>query len=564
MQSVALPKPWLKFYPEGVPQSMEIPNAPVQSLLLEAAQKYPHSTALNFQGRKITFRQLNELSNQFANGLLSLGLQKGSRIAIILPNLPQFVFCFWGALKAGMIVVPCNPLYRERELEFQLKDSGVEAVVLLNNIYRSNDFYAEFEKTRPRVENIKHVFTTSLTDFLPPIKKQLAGRVRKIQTVPKPSTTKLVDFLAKQSKSDPPSITLDSMQDLAVLQYTGGTTGISKGAMLTHYNLLSNAVVLSKWSGNVSNDRMLGVTPFFHIYGLTCCMISPTVTAVEVVLLPSFNVKEVLETIEKEKITTFPGVSTMYIAIVNYPELSKYSINTIRTCVSGAAPLPIEVQKKFNSITGGNLVEGYGLTEASPVTHSNPLGRNALVKSGSIGIPIPDTDAKIVDQESGTKDLPIGEVGELAVKGPQVMKGYWRNSKETESVLRDGWLLTGDIAKVDEDGYFYILDRKKDLINASGFKVWPREVEEILYSHPDIKEAAVVGVLDEYRGETVKAFIVLKDKEKNPGGEAIRVYCKQFLAPYKVPRIVEFRDSLPKSLVGKVLRRNLREQAATS
>ncbi len=255
----------------------------------------------------------------------------------------------------------------------------------------------------------------------------------------------------------------------------------------------------------------------------------------------------------------------MYIALINYPELSKYSIDSIRRCISGAAPLPLEVQRKFDKITGGSLVEGYGLTEASPVTHCNPLGPGALVKSGSIGIPIPETDAKIVDAETGTKDIPIGETGELAVKGPQVMKGYWKRPDETANVMRDGWLLTGDIATMDEDGYFYIVDRKKDMIDASGFKVWPREVEEVLFSHPAIKEAAVVGVRDDYRGETVKAFIVLKDKTKeNPGIDEIREYCKTQLAPYKVPRIIEFRDELPKTLVGKILRRKLREEGAAS
>ena len=468
MQSVAPPKPWLKFYPDGVPNSMEIPEESVQSLLVDAARRFPNSNALNYQGKKITYRQLNELSNRFANGLLSLGLQKGSRIAIILPNLPQFSICFWGALKAGLIAVPCNPLYRERELEFQLNDSGAEAVVLLNNIYRTNDFFAEFEKARLRLTNIKNVFTTSLTDFLPPIKKQLAGRVRKIQTVEKLGTIKLVDFLLKNSKANPPSFSVQPREDIAVLQYTGGTTGISKGGMLTHRNLVSNAIVVSKWSQYGHDEKLLGVTPFFHIYGLTCGMITPVIAGVEVVLLPSFSVREVLETIQKEKITTFPGVSTMYIAIVNFPELSRYSIGTIRTCVSGAAPLPLEVQKKFNALTGGNLVEGYGMTEASPVTHSNPLGKDALVKSGSIGIPIPNTDAKIVDSETGNSDLPIGKEGELAVKGPQVMRAYWRNPIETAAVLKDGWLLTGDIAKMDEDGYFYIVDRKKDLINAVG------------------------------------------------------------------------------------------------
>jgi long-chain acyl-CoA synthetase len=279
------------------------------------------------------------------------------------------------------------------------------------------------------------------------------------------------------------------------------------------------------------------------------------------VLLPSFRVKEVLETLQKEKITDFAGVSTMYTAIINYPEVGKYSLRTVERCVSGAAPLPLEVQRKFGEITGGLLVEGYGLTEASPVTHCNPVGEGAMVKSGSIGIPFPNTDAKIVDQETGKKDLGVGEIGELAVKGPQVMKGYWKRSDETSNVLSDGWLLTGDIARMDEDGYFYIVDRKKDMINASGFKVYPREVEEVLYTHPDIKEAAVVGVKDPYRGENVKAFVVLKDKNKNPGAEAITQYCKDRIAPYKAPRIVEFKDELPKSLVGKVLRRKLREES---
>jgi len=562
MQSSVLPKPWLRFYPEGVAPNVNFPREPLYSILVNTVEKYPNSTALEYQGYKLTYRKLNELSNQFANGLISLGLKKGSKIAISLPNIPQFVFCFWGALKAGLTVVPCNPLYREREIEFQLKDSEVEAIVLLNNVYTQNDFYSGFEKARPRLSNVKHVFVTSLTDYLPPIKKQLAGTVKKIQTVKKPDTIDLTSFLTNKLRNEPPVLSINPMEDLAVIQYTGGTTGTSKGAMLTHYNLVSNAIVLTIWQHGKNSNRMLGVTPFFHIYGLTVCMISPTYSGMEIVLLPSFHVKEVLEAISKHKITSFPGVSTMYVALINYPDLSRYSINSIRECVSGAAPLPVEVQRKFNKITGGNLVEGYGLTEASPVTHCNPIGKGALVKSGSIGIPIPETDAKIVDMETGNMDLALGESGELAVKGPQVMKGYWHQPEETAMVMRNGWLLTGDIARMDEDGYFFIVDRKKDMIDASGFKVWPREVEEVLFTHPNIKEAAVVGVRDDYRGESVKAFIVLKDKNNNPGAEAIREFCKKELAPYKAPRVIEFRDELPKTLVGKVLRRKLREESA--
>lgn len=564
MQTTAEPKRWLKFYPEGVPQKLDAPKVAVQTLLIDSARSNPKATALEYQGNKISYGKLNELSNQFANGLISLGLAKGSKIAIILPNIPQFAICFWGAQKAGLTVVPCNPLYREREIEFQLRDSEVDAIVILNNIYNNNDFFAAFEKARPRLPRIKSAFVTSLIDFLPPIKKQLAGPVKKIQVIQKPDTIDLVSFISKNSKSEPSAASINSEEDVAVIQYTGGTTGTSKGAMLTHYNLVSNAYALKGWEHGGNQDRLLGVTPFFHIYGLTVCMISPTLSGMEIVLLPSFHVEEVLQAIAKHKITTFPGVATMYIALINYPELQKYSIGSIRRCISGAAPLPVEVQKRFDKLTGGNLVEGYGLTEASPVTHCNPLGRNALVKSGSIGIPICGTDAKIVDSETGTRDMALGETGELAIKGPQVMKGYWKNSQETANVLRDGWLLTGDIAKMDEDGYFFIVDRKKDMIDASGFKVWPREVEEVLYAHPSVKEAAVVGIRDDYRGESVKAFIVLKDKSNNPGADAIREYCRTQLAPYKVPRVIEFRDELPKSLVGKILRRKLRDDEAAS
>ena len=563
MQTAAHDRPWLKFYPADVPPSIDYPKTPLFSILVESAQKYSNKVALDYLGRKITFRELNELANQFANGLISIGIKKGSKIALILPNLPQFVICFYGAMKAGAIVVPCNPLYKEKELEFQIENSGSEAVVLLNSVVRVNDFYSEFAKCRPRLAKVKHVFVTTVTDFLPPIKKQLAGPLKKIGKVSAPDSINLVDFLKREPKDEPntDSLKIDSLNDLAVIQYTGGTTGVSKGAMLTHYNLVSNAIALSKWSGlSGAEGTTIAVIPFFHIYGMTVAMNSPIYGGEKIVLLPSFDPKEVLETIDKEKIAVFPGVPTMYIALLNNPEIGRYSLHTVKQCLSGAAGLPLEVMKKFDAATGGNLVEGYGLTEASPVTHVNLVRAGTQPKAGSIGFPLPDTDAKIVDIETGMKDLAVGETGELAVNGPQVMKGYWNSPEETKNVFRGEWLLTGDIARQDGDGYFYIVDRKKDMIDASGFKVWPREVEEVLFTHPDVKEAAVIGVPDQYRGENVKAFVVLKDKSKNPGEEAIRSYCKERIAAYKVPRMVEFRDSLPKSLVGKVLRRKLREE----
>jgi long-chain acyl-CoA synthetase len=557
-------RPWTRFYPSDIPPIIDYPKEPLFKLLSESAKKHPDWVAISYHGKQITYKELDELANQFANGLISIGIQKGSKVALILPNVPQYVFCFFGILKSGATVVPCNPLYREKEIEFQLVNSEAEAVVLLNNIVGQNNFYLEFEKCRPRLTKLKHVFVTSVTDYLPPIKKQLAGPVRKIRTLHKEGTTKLTDFIRNQPRSEPDlDSVIDPKNDVAVIQYTGGTTGISKGAMLTHENIVSNSVIDAHWTGiSEKQETLLAVIPFFHIYGLTIAMNAAIFAGQKIVLLPTFNPKEVLETIQKERVQIFPGVPTMYVALLHHPELKKYSIGSVERCVSGGAPLPLEVQRKFNQATGGNIVEGYGLTEASPVTHINILRPNAVKKEGSIGIPIPNTDAKIVDVETGTKDIPVGEAGELAIRGPQVMKGYWKSDEETKKVLTEDWLLTGDIAKQDEDGFFFIIDRKKDLINASGFKVWPREVEEVLFTHPDVKEAAVIGVPDEYRGETIKAFIVLKDKSNNPGAEAIKAFCKERIAAYKVPKLIEFVDDLPKSLVGKVLRRKLREKEA--
>lgn len=566
MQTVTS-RPWVKFYPEDISPNFVYPKVPLFALLTETARKHPNWVALAYQGKNITYKELNELSNQFANGLISLGITKGSKVALILPNTPQFVYCFFGILKTGATVVPCNPLYREKEIEFQLQNSEASAVIILNNIVDTNNFYQEFEKCRPRLSKLNHVFITSVIDYLPPFKKQLAGPIKKIKTLQKEGTIKLTDFVQHQAKNEPntESLHIDPHKDVAVIQYTGGTTGISKGAMLTHENLVSNAVTMSNWVGISQNQEVsLAVIPFFHIYGLSVAMTSGVFAAQKIVLLPKFDPKEVLKTLQDERVQLFPGVPTMYVALLHNPDLGRYSISTVARCVSGGAPLPVEVQKKFNAISGGKLIEGYGLTETSPVTHCNIMRPKIIPKEGSIGVPVPNTDAKIVDIETGTKDLSIGEVGELAVRGPQIMLGYWNNEDETKKVLRGEWLLTGDIAKQDEDGFFYIVDRKKDLIDASGFKVWPREVEEILFIHPAIKEAAVVGVPDEYRGETVKAFVVLKDKNNNPGIEQIRTFCKERIAPYKVPKIIEFVDDLPKSLIGKVLRRKLREKEESS
>ncbi len=545
-------KPWFKFWPAETPKSIDYPEVPLFHILDNSASKFPNKTALVFYGKKLTFKQLEIASNKFAAALTDMGVGKGDCVAVYLPNMPQFVIAFFGALKTGAHITLCNPMYKARELEYLLTDSEASVIVALDMLYKN------FEKIRGKTK-VEKVITTSLKDYMPSLIGFLAS-FKGIKKIHHPGTIDFIELLRKYPPKSP-EVKIKPKEDIAILLYTGGTTGIPKGAMLTHFNLLTNAYQAKNWMPVKENDIILSVLPFFHVYGLTVDMNTGILAGATQILYPRFEVKTVLKAIEKYKVTIFPGVPTIYIALLNSPELTKYDLTSIRRCISGAAPLPEAVMHKFNEITKGNLVEGYGLTEASPVTHCNPLDDMKKVKPGSIGIPFPDTDAKIVDLETGTKTLPPGEVGELAVKGPQVMKGYWNKPEETAKALRNGWLLTGDIAKVDEDGYFYIVDRKKDMIDASGLKVWPREVEEVLYMHPAVKEAAVIGVPHPYRGETVKAFIVLKEAYKGKvTADDIKKHCRENMAVFKVPTEIEFREELPKSMVGKVLRRVLKEE----
>lgn len=494
-----------------------------------------------------------EQVDRLATALHKQGVQKQDRVALFLPNCPQSVIAYYAALRLGAIVVQINPLYVERELKYQLEDAGVEILIALDLLY-------------PKIRNIrgtvplKQVILTSIKDYLPfPLNrlytlKQFKDRSRiKIR---KEEEVLYLTELIKEHPSAPPNIEVKP-QDIALLQYTGGTTGTSKGVILTHRNLVVNAVQCRNGLPKLRDgeETVLAVLPFFHVFGMTVAMNLAIYAGFSMVLLPRFEVAKVLKAIDKYKPTFFPGVPTMYVAINNYPKLHRYDLSSLKFCLSGAAPLPLEVMERFEAITGSRIVEGYGLTEASPVTHCNPVW--GLRKPGSIGFPFPDTEARIVDPVTGA-DLPVGEIGELVVRGPQVMQGYWRRDQETANTLKEGWLFTGDLAKMDEDGYFYIIDRKKDLIIASGFNVYPREVEEVLYEHPKILEAAVVGVPDPYRGETVKAFVVLK-KDQEATEEEILDFCRKNLAAYKVPTQIEFKDQLPKTLVGKVLRRVLRE-----
>jgi len=549
-------KPWFKSWPEGVPQHIDYPEVPLFELLRKTAQKYPNHTALIYFNRAITYKELDEASDKFATALVDLGVKKGDRVAIFLANVPQFIISYYGTLKTGAIVTAVSPLYKEREVEHQLGDSEAETIVVLDLLYPLVE--KVWEKTK-----IKNVIVTGLKEYMPSALAFIGSLLKRIPSrkVERKPNVYFFQELINKYPADPPKVDINPKEDLAALQYTGGTTGTAKGAMLTHMNLLSNAIVCAVWlKGTEADETFLTVVPLFHIYGMTTAMNAPIYLAGKCVLLPSFHATTTFKSIQKHKVTVFCGAPTMYAMLLAHPDLGKYDLTSVRFCVSGSAPLPPEVQKKFMEVIRGALVEGYGLTESSPVTHCNPLDRSMkTVKVGSIGLPWPDTDAKIMDMDTGDKELATGETGELVVKGPQVMKGYWKMPDETAAVLRDGWLYTGDIGKMDEDGYFYITDRKKDLIKYKGYSVYPRELEDALYEHPAVKLCGVIGKPDTVAGEIPKAFVVLKEGQTATEDE-IKEFVNSKVAPYKAIREVEFRAELPMTMVGKVLRRVLQEE----
>jgi len=550
-------KRWLAHYPAEVPTTALYPKHNVAKLLLDSAETYPSHPAVEFLGTRYTYAELREAAFRFANAIRSLGVAKGERVAIMLPNCPAAVIAYYGTLLAGAVVVQTNPLYKPHELKAQLSDSGAALIVTLDQLY------ARVETALPHTR-LRHVLITSIAENLPwpkswlyPLKLKREKQYVKMRFTGR--TLSLKGLLASAS-AEPIHAAVDAEEDLAVLQYTGGTTGVAKGCMLTHYNLVANTVQNTLWNykARKGEERFLAALPLFHVFGLTVLMNKAALLAAELILLPRFEAGTVLRTIHKRRPTVFPGAPTMYIALINHPKIREYDMSSIKVCVSGSSSLPQEVQERFEALTGSRLVEGYGMTEASPVTHANPIW--GLRKIGSVGIPFPDTEAKVVDSDTG-EELPVGRIGEIVVRGPQVMKGYWNRPEETEKVLKDGWLYTGDMGTMDEDGFFAIVDRKKDIIIASGYNVYPREVEEVLYEHPAVKECVVAGIPDKYRGETVKAYVVLKDGAR-VSAEALQAYCREMLAAYKVPRAIEFRDDLPKTMIGKPLRRALIEEEA--
>jgi len=549
-------KPWLKNWPAGVPQTIKYPEVPLHELLRKTAEKHPNHTAIVFLGTKITYKELDVLSDRFATALNDMGVKKGDRVAVFLPNIPQFIIGYYGSLKAGATVTAVSPLFKERELEFQLSNSEAETIICLDLLYPT--VKAVREKTK-----LRNIIVASIKEYMPPLKAALGSLLGKVPSrkVPREAGVHFFKETINRYPPQPPTVKVNSKRDLAALQYTGGTTGLPKGAMLTHHNLVSNAAACAAWlQGKETQDVFLTVLPLFHIYGMTTGMNGPIYLAGTMVLLPRPDAVDILKAIQDHRVTVYCGVPTLYSILTAHPDIGKYSLRSVKFCISGSAPLPPEVQKEFMELTGGVLVEGYGLTESSPVTHCNPLDPTMkTVKIGSIGLPWPDTESRIVDVETGKQQLPPGEVGELIIKGPQIMKGYWKMPEETKEVLRKGWLYTGDIGKMDEDGYFYITDRKKDLIKYKGYSVYPRELEDLIYEHPSVKLCAVIGKPDPASGEIPKAFIVVKEGAKLTEDE-ITEFVKQRVAPYKIIREVEFRTELPMTLVGKVLRRTLREE----
>ena len=547
-------RPWFKHYDEGVPQHIPIPDVPVYRALQDAARENPERPCTIFKGGEISFSEMDQLTDELAAGLAELGVREGQPVGIFMPNIPQFVLAFYAILKAGGVVVATNPLYTPRELEHQLKDSGVEIMLVTSNFYKTVNAARQNTKLRTCiVTNIKEYLPGVLRFLFTLTKEKKEGH----KVTLKEGDLWLQDVLKANHGRPRPNVDITS-ESVALFQYSGGTTGLSKGAVAKHRNLVANALQILEWFPDEPGASVLLMAiPLFHVYGMVAGMLFAVQGAISMAMVPNpRDIDDLLQTIDKYQPTFFPGVPTLYNAINNHPDVAagKYRLGSIRACISGSAPLMRETKERFEALTGGKLCEGYGLSEAPTATHCNPIeGEN---RTGSIGLPFPDVDCRIVSLEDGVTNMPTGEIGELAIKSPNVMMGYHNMPTETANALRDGWLFTGDIAKMDEDGYFYIVDRKKELIKPGGYQVWPREVEEVISEHPKVLEVGVAGVPDPYRGETVKAWVVVKPGE-TLGVDELKAFCRESLAPFKVPTQVEFRESLPKTTVGKVLRREL-------
>lgn len=550
---------WHAFYDDGVAPSLEYEDVPLAALLKRAAARYPRQPAIIFENCRLSYRDFNQEVDRLATALAALGVGKGTRVAIQMPNLPQVAVACLAILRLGAVVVMTNPLYMPPEIEHQWNDAGATVAVVLDAIYK-----AKIDPIRDKLP-IEHYVIASIPEYLRfPLNLLAPMKLRRsappmIADVKTDKTVHRFRELIRSSDANPPVVEID-MEHLAFLQYTGGTTGVSKGAMLTHRNVAVNVHQCAAWNPQLEEggETIIGCLPFFHIYGLTVAMLMAVRCAGSLVIIPNpRDIVSIVKAVHKHRATMCPMVPAMFMGVNQCPDVGKYSLSSLKVCNSGSAPLPVEVLHEFERLTGARVTEGYGLSETSPVTHTNPIyGKR---KPGSIGVPLADTDAKIVDASDGVTEKGVGEEGELLLKGPQVFPGYWQRPEAAADVLKDGWFYTGDLARVDEDGFHYIVGRKKDMILASGYNVYPDEVDRVLMAHENIIEAATIGVPDPKRGETVKSFVVLAPGASMTEDE-IRTYCRENLAAYKVPRLVEFRESLPKSTVLKILRRELRDQ----
>src|SRR5437867_1596832 len=553
-------RPWTRHYDPGVPATLKYPAVPLQAMLDDAAESYPDSTATIFFNRKRSYQSISDAAWRFANGLRRLGVKKGDRVALVLPNSPQFLIAFYGALRAGATLVPCNPLYTAPELQHQLADSGATVVVVLSRLYHV------VKAARPNTA-VEHVIVTNIKEEMPPVLRVLFTLAKEKKDGHRQQFAGDPGVMALREVLSAPADPFDAgtpPDAVAVVQYTGGTTGVSKGAMLSHRALVANTLQCRAWFTSLrdAEGTSMAVMPFFHVYGLTVVMSLAVQGAGAMILEPQFDLEHVLKDVQRYRPKLFSGSPRIYNAINNSPLAQKYDLRSIEACVSGSAPLLVETHRRFVELTGAKIVEGYGLTEAAPVTHCNPIFGAGKQKIGTIGVPYPDVESKIVDLETGERELAPGESGELILRGPQLMDGYYKRPDETALTLRNGWLYTGDIATVDDEGYVAIVDRKKEMIIVSGFNVYPREVEEALATHPAVMDAAAIGIPHPIKGEEVKAFVVLKPGA-NATAEQIVAHCRERLAPFKVPKEVEFRESLPKTLIGKILRKELaREETA--
>jgi long-chain acyl-CoA synthetase len=555
--------PWLAHYDEGVPHTINYPSVPIFHFLEESARKYPDQPCTIFKGGVVSFREMDAITDKLAAGLAGLGVRKGDRVGIFIPNTPQFVMVYFGILKAGAVVVAIDSRYTAPEIEYQANDAGIETVFVMSN------FYKTMKSAQPKTK-IKTLIVTNIKETLPPALKTLFTLFKEkkggFRVDLEPGDIWMQDLLARYKPEDRPKLNIGA-DDVALFQYSGGTTGISKAAVVMHSNLVANTLQTVSWMRNLEtgNETVLMAIPLFHVYGMVVGMLFAISSGASLVMVPNpRDMPDLLSNIKKFRPSVFPGIPMLYNAINNNPDVKagKYDLGSIKACISGSAPLMRDTKERFEAHSGGKVAEGYGLSEAPTATHCNPLlGVNI---TGSIGIPFPDVDAKIISLDDGETEMKVGEIGELVIHGPQVMKGYHNMPKETANALRklkDGrvWLFTGDIARMDENGYFYIVDRKKELMKPGGEQVWPREVEEVIAANPKVLDVGVAGIPDSLRGEVVKAWIVLKPGE-TLSEEDVKEWCARSLAKYKIPRQVEFRTELPKTTVGKTLRRELVRQ----